>query len=183
MKSKSSTHSLFLLTVYSIWPHSLCMVPTAGMWVCVLGSRPETQLYLYQTVLNYLLLSTPHLLSVNVTVHSFKQLYGKLFKLESSAMWLTHSESSHCACLGSVMVCNMLESTHNVGAPSVPYSIGTTGSSHRQPIIDFHISLVLTLRPTNMKVILSFLEVGPGALEHLGQSLYHRTTSSTQHRG
>lgn len=49
---------------------------------------------------------------------------------------------------------------------------------HRHSNTDSHVSFVLTLSPINMKVALFFLEVGPGAPEHLGQSPYYWATSS-----
>lgn len=134
MKSKSSTHSLFLLAVHSIWPHSLCMVPTAGMWVCVLGSRPETQLHLYQMALNYLSLSTPtsfqFMLQFTVSNKVFNGTFdGKVLKLELLHVCLTHSKFTLCMAWLShgVMVCTMLECTHEDSASSVLYSTDTTG--------------------------------------------------------
>lgn len=84
-----------------------------------------------------------------------------------------HSENPRCAWLGSVMLCNVLDRTLMLALLLFLWH-----RHHRHSNIDSHVSFVLTLTPINMKVALFFLEVGPGAPEHLGQSLYSWATSS-----
>lgn len=80
----------------------------------------------------------------------------------------THSENPRCAWPGSVMLCNVLDCTLMLALLLFLWH-----RHHRHSNIDSHVSFVL-----NMKVALFFSEVGPGAPEHLGQSLCHWATSS-----